>query len=76
MHIYVISNDRLLSNTFYEACIYNALNTYEHTFNALNVVMVGVMVGVNPNLAHKYGYTALRVHYNSSMFLMHYGWMH
>ncbi len=32
---------------------------YEHIYNALYVVMVQVMVGVNPNLAYNYKYTAL-----------------
>ncbi len=37
---------------------------YEHTYNALYVVMVRVMIRVNPNLAYNYDYTALQVHYN------------
>ncbi len=36
---------------------------YEHTYNTLYVVMD--MVGVNPNLAYNYDYTALQVHYNA-----------
>ncbi len=31
---------------------------YEHTYNALYVVMVMVGVRVNPNLAYNYDYTA------------------
>ncbi len=51
-----------LGNTFYEACVYNALY-YESTYNALQVVMVKVRIRVNP--AYNYEYIALQAHYNA-----------
>ncbi len=42
-------NNKKFANTFYAACLYNALYV--------------VMVMVGPDLAYNYDYTALQVHY-------------
>ncbi len=38
---------------------------YEHTYNALYVVLIKVRVSVNPYFAYNNDYTALWAHYNA-----------